>query len=149
MKITRIKPPKFRVGRYVLNEYEIRQYCLEVAEGKREPGDLVKDSEGNTATILRDGRLTRNLEGWDIGGVIAIKHYKCQLRMREAQANWELLSDVPVNEDGELDEDFNPKIWKGTITFHKGEDCEEVWHWFEAHYDLIIGADLMYDAFKW
>ena len=33
MKITRIKAPKFKVGRFVLNEYELRQLQYEVAQG--------------------------------------------------------------------------------------------------------------------
>jgi len=31
MKIQRIKPPKYRVGKFVLNEYELRQLLLDVA----------------------------------------------------------------------------------------------------------------------
>jgi hypothetical protein len=35
MLITRIKTPKFKVGRYTLNEYELRQLQLEVAQGNQ------------------------------------------------------------------------------------------------------------------
>lgn len=149
MKITRIKPPKFRIGRYALNEYEIRQYCLEVAEGKRKPGDIIKDSEGNTATILRNGRLSNVLGGLVLSAQLTMDLLNLINKMREAQMNWETLGDIPVNEEGELDEDFSPKLRKGEVTFYVGDDCEEVWHWFEAHYNLSIGDDLMYDAFKW
>lgn len=149
MEITRIKAPKFRVGRYALNEYEIRQYCLEVAEGKRKSGDIIKDSEGNTATILRNGRLSNVLGGLALSAQLTIKLMNLITSMREAQENWETLADIPINDDGELDEDFTPKLRKGEVNFFMGDDCEEVWHWFEDHYNLSIGEDLMHDAFKW
>ncbi len=42
---TRIKPPKFKVGKHVLNEYELRQLQLEVAQGKREGNIIVKEDD--------------------------------------------------------------------------------------------------------
>ena len=49
--ITRIKPPKFKVGRNVLNEYELRLLMVEVARGLKPAGIKVK--EGNIeSTIL-------------------------------------------------------------------------------------------------
>lgn len=63
MEITRIKPPKFRVGRYSLNEYELRLLMLEVAEGKREPGIRVHEVGGRSVTIGEHGFLSQALEG--------------------------------------------------------------------------------------
>jgi hypothetical protein len=65
-KITRIKPPKFRVGRYVLNEYELRRLMVQVAAKKKPSGILVKDAEGRYATITEDGSLSRPLYGLDL-----------------------------------------------------------------------------------
>jgi hypothetical protein len=150
MKITRINSPKFRVGRYVLNEYEARQFCLEVAKGERAPGDTIKDVEGNTATVLRDGGLSRSLVGWDIGSKIAIERYKVIENMRCAQKNWKTLADVPVNEDNELDEEFIAVTKRaGKISFEKGMDAEEVWHWFEEFYDISIVEDLLHSDFEY
>ena len=62
MSFTRIKAPKFRVGRNVLNEYELRVLMAEVAEGKR--GSGIKVREGNeVAEILPSGRLSVSLSG--------------------------------------------------------------------------------------
>lgn len=58
MKFKKIKPPKFRIGRNVLNEYELMKVMLEVAEGSRDPeGIVIKDQHGNQTTIRADGRL--------------------------------------------------------------------------------------------
>ncbi len=57
MMITRIKPPKYKVGRYSLNEYELRQLMLEVAKKEKPFGQTVKDQKGHCATIQEDGSL--------------------------------------------------------------------------------------------
>jgi hypothetical protein len=64
--ITRIKPPKYKVGRYTLNEYELRQLMLEVAKKEKPFGQIVKDQKGSCATIQEDGSLSNNLFGTDI-----------------------------------------------------------------------------------
>lgn len=64
--ITRIKPPKYKVGRYSLNEYELRQLMLEVAKKEKPFGQTVKDQKGYCATIQEDGSLSCNLFGTDI-----------------------------------------------------------------------------------
>jgi hypothetical protein len=72
MNITRIKPPKFKVGRYVLNEYELRTLMTEVAEGKKPAG--IKVTEGRqTAEILSTGRLSHNLDGLSIASMETLK----------------------------------------------------------------------------
>lgn len=69
MKITRIKAPKYKVGRYTLNEYEVRCMMSEVCLGLRKPdGITIVDEDNNNAQILPDGRLTCNLKGFDISG---------------------------------------------------------------------------------
>jgi hypothetical protein len=66
MEITRVQPPKFRVGKHLLNEYELRTLMLEVAQGKKPAGIKVKCSEGNISTIRKDGVLTEKLTGLDL-----------------------------------------------------------------------------------
>lgn len=66
MIITRIKPPKYRIGKYSLNEYELRQLMLEVAKGEKPQGLIVKDKKGLCAIIQKDGSLNCNLFGLDI-----------------------------------------------------------------------------------
>lgn len=61
MEIKRIKAPKFRVGKYVLNEYEFRNLQLEVALGIKPAGIKVTDSLGNKSTIIENGCLSHSL----------------------------------------------------------------------------------------
>ena len=69
---TRIKAPKFKIGRYVLNEYELRTLMTEVAEGKKTAGYIVK--EGNiSATILSNGGLSNTLPGLQIATDATLK----------------------------------------------------------------------------
>ena len=56
------------MGRYVLNEYEVRCLMSEVCLGQKNPGIKITDSDGTTAEILPNGRLTKNLNGFDISG---------------------------------------------------------------------------------
>ena len=56
-----------------------------------------------------------------------------------AESLWEKLGDIPVNDDEELDEDYITP-W---LTFFKGSDKFEVWHWFESHFDISVAKDLM------
>ena len=72
MKITRVAPPKFRVGRYVLNEYELRTLTLEVAQGIKPSGIKVKDSFGNVAIILPNGCFSNSLKGMEISATLQI-----------------------------------------------------------------------------
>lgn len=73
MEITRVKAPKFRVGRYVLNEYELRTLMLEVARGEKPANIKVKCSDGNVSIIREDGILTDALTGLDIAGKLCIE----------------------------------------------------------------------------
>ena len=52
-----------------------------------------------------------------------------------ARKIWEMLGDVPTNEDGEIDESF--------LHFEIGTDKFEIWHWFEETFDISITEDLM------
>jgi len=57
-----------------------------------------------------------------------------------AKGIWQELGDVPVNEDGEIEEDWNTGIGK---FFFEGTDREDIWHWFEDFFNLSVAKDLM------
>ena len=59
----------------------------------------------------------------------------------KAEKYWSDLGDIPVNEHDELDEDFTIEEYE--ITFEKGTDKFDVWHWFENTFDLSVATDLM------
>ena len=58
------------------------------------------------------------------------------LRKHNAQFYWDVLGNVPVNEDGEIEEDF--------YEFSEGTDREEIWHWLEYTFNISVAKDLMY-----
>lgn len=58
------------------------------------------------------------------------------VNIRLAKAIWEVLGDLPVNEDNEIDEQF--------LHFRVGTDREVVWHWIEDHIGVAAG-DLMHN----
>lgn len=72
-KIKRIKPPKFKVGRYVLNEYELRCLQVEVAKGDRDGGIMVREQSGESAIILDDGTLNIPLKGYQIASTFSLE----------------------------------------------------------------------------
>jgi hypothetical protein len=76
MKIKRITPPKYRVGKYSLNEYELRNLMLEVAQKQKPAGIKVKDERGAVVTILENGRLSESIAGFDINSMLTLKLLK-------------------------------------------------------------------------
>jgi len=56
-----------------------------------------------------------------------------------AKYYWSKLGDVPVNEDDELDEEFQ----MDDVTFGIGTDKFEVWHYFEERFNVSVAKDLM------
>jgi len=73
MVITRISPPKFKVGRFSLNEYELRNLMLEVAKEVKPSGIKVKDILGVIAYIEPTGYLSVNLEGFGISSKLTLQ----------------------------------------------------------------------------
>ena len=65
MQFKRIKPPKFYIGRNVLNEYELFQIMVEVAQGSRAGGIIVRDASGHKTAIRDDGRLMGTLANFN------------------------------------------------------------------------------------
>jgi hypothetical protein len=62
-----------------------------------------------------------------------------------AEKLWSDLGDIPTIEDSEgdmiIDDDF--VISELDITFDRGCDIYEIWHWFEETFDLSVAEDLM------
>ena len=54
-----------------------------------------------------------------------------KLSLKKLDKLWELLTDIPINEKEEIDNDFF--IWE------KGTPREEIWHWFDNQIDGGIG----------
>lgn len=52
-----------------------------------------------------------------------------------AKKLWKELSFIPVNENGQIEQQFDE--------FSIGTPREEIWHWFEENYNLSIVNDLM------
>ena len=83
MEIKRIKAPKFRVGRYVLNEYEFRNLQLEVALGIKPAGIKVKDALGTVVTINENGGLSDSIDGLTLAQDITWEKVKANHRKGE------------------------------------------------------------------
>jgi hypothetical protein len=74
LTMTRITAPKFRVGRYKLNEYELRSLLVDVANGTKPEyiGKKVTES-GHVARFNTDGLLIGRLPGLHIATEFALK----------------------------------------------------------------------------
>ena len=48
----------------------------------------------------------------------------------DARIAWDELRDIPVNRDGEIGEQFKD--------FSIGTEVEEIWYWFEEHFDVSV-----------
>ena len=87
MEITRIKNPKFKVGRFVLNEYELRQLQLEVAQGLKPSGLRVTSLQNGVSSIMqKNGKFETSFgegSGYDIGSFICIQHWRLLKTLRE------------------------------------------------------------------
>ena len=53
----------------------------------------------------------------------------------KAKKLWSQLGDVPITEDGDIEEEF--------LHFPIGTDRADIWHWFEETYNLSVAVDLM------
>ena len=50
---------------------------------------------------------------------------------QKAQNIWEMLGNIPTNENDEIETDF--------LHFEKGTNREEIWLWYENKYNIIVG----------
>lgn len=64
---------------------------------------------------------------------------------------WDTLRDVPVREDKHsrllLDADFSDN--GGEVLFARGEDVEEIWHWFEEQHEQFVVGEVMEGRRRW
>ena len=58
--------------------------------------------------------------------------------LEELQELWNELSNIPVNENDEIEKDF--------LGFPAGTDKLEVWDWFDEHCPNGLVKDLMFKA---
>ncbi len=61
--------------------------------------------------------------------------------LNTAKKLWSDLGDIPVDENDNLDDNFN--IEGFDTVFTKGTDKFEVWHWFEETFNISVAKDLM------
>lgn len=76
---TKINPPKFKVGKFVLNEYEAREMVARIAEGKLNPkGIILIDEDGKKFTFNTNGSIKENyrIKNWDINSEKTIRKFK-------------------------------------------------------------------------
>lgn len=85
ISFTKVKAPKFKIGRFVLNEYEIRQIMAEVSEGKRQGNIKFKDNEGNTITIEDDGYCSDNVKGFELATDFTRRVMKANMPQMESK----------------------------------------------------------------
>jgi hypothetical protein len=62
-----------------------------------------------------------------------------ELALEPVESVWDRLGGTPVNDDGEIDEDFVLNWY----VFEKGTDREDIWHIIEEDYDVRV-YDLMH-----
>ncbi len=65
-----------------------------------------------------------------------LRHHKEQMcpiciKTVARQKLWQQLGDIPVNDDGEIEEPF--------LDFEIGTDREEIWQWFEETFGVTLG----------
>ncbi len=93
----RITAPKFKVGRYVINEYEARSLQVQTALGNIAPYTItIKEIDPKTRRVIgtaqmkEDGSLTRPLLGYSIATeftfeMIRIKRQKAEKEKEEKE----------------------------------------------------------------
>jgi hypothetical protein len=62
------------------------------------------------------------------------KDYKLKVSEFKWRILWDKLGNVPVNDDDEIEENFEQ--------FTTGEDKTEIWQWFEWFFDISLGKEL-------
>jgi hypothetical protein len=97
MEMKRITAPKFKVGRFVINEYEARSLQVQTALGNIAPYTItIKEIDPKTRRVIgtaqmkEDGSLTRPLPGYAIASgftidLIRIKREKVEKEKEEKE----------------------------------------------------------------
>ena len=71
-----IKVPMYRIGRFKINEYELREMQISVLKGEilNWTSILIEDDQGMIAQFDIKGRLNKNLYGMDLTAESAMKY---------------------------------------------------------------------------
>lgn len=90
--------------------------------------DLQGDQEYNihSVTALGDGLEITNTFRLQLRSGT----YECRLSLVNPDIFWEALGDVPVDEDGCLEDEF--------LHFQEGDERSEVWRWMESFFSISI-----------
>lgn len=79
-----VKPPKFKVGKFVLNEYEAREMIARISEGTLDnDGIVIEDEDGNCCTIDKTGTTSMNIKGWDIASNFTIRKIRANRKIND------------------------------------------------------------------
>ena len=55
-------------------------------------------------------------------------------RDKDWRALWSQLGDIPIDEDEQIEEPF--------LHFPIGTEREDIWHWFEETFDIVLGDNI-------
>lgn len=55
---------------------------------------------------------------------------KCKDLNKKIEHLWDILGDIPVNDDGIIDESY--------LNFPIGTDREKIWHWLETTFNISV-----------
>jgi hypothetical protein len=78
MTITKVNPPRFKIGRKFINEYELRTLMIEVKKGLKPSGSIVTDEDGTKSVIGSDGLLSKEVIGLGLADKLALKLFFLQ-----------------------------------------------------------------------
>ncbi len=82
-----INPPKFRIGKFVFNEYEIREILAKVSEGKIDYNSIViKDKNGNSTGVTKFGNLEKVLPGLNVLIGLKMRKLRAQSELKKKGA---------------------------------------------------------------
>lgn len=80
---SRIKPPTYKIGRFVFNEYETREIIARIAEGTLNHEDvIITDEKGNVITFDETGLASGQLHGWDLNSNCTMRRWKVARKKR-------------------------------------------------------------------
>ena len=109
------------------------------------------DSRKNTMLFIdednffSDTWIDKEKLEWDVNSIyfgnneykLNVKSFKYKNNVYSCNDVWDKLSDIPVNNEDEIEEKFFG-FWVGTDKF-------EIWHWVEEKFDISVAEDLLYN----
>lgn len=99
---------------------------------------LGTDNKGNTYFMAAEDNAVFSLSEYELAREreIPLSEFAKRTDKEAAEVLWFEFGNVTVDDDGCIDSDW--------LDFPAGTDREEIWHWFEEHFDDVsVGADLM------